>query len=236
MVQYNQGPLDWRNELGLLKDADVHVYGVQALGRDYATDFFQDVARKTNGVYLELSQFNIIEDLILAVCFKQAGNERLQRFETQVRQAGRWDRARDTIFAALFGRKVGFAPSTLKPVRPGKFQVFEVLVDCPIREFVEGQGVTFVKGHGFYELTKAETIQNYKDLVLVDRETGDMFTDEATIRNLLGIRDIRPGSKDRIHLSELRNLDRYRVFVQSTSVNRRLKAGTTFLYDMDGIS
>jgi hypothetical protein len=31
--------------------------------------------------------------------------------------------------------------------------------DCDIRGFVEGQGIPFVKGRGFYQLSKSETIQ-----------------------------------------------------------------------------
>lgn len=84
----------------------------------------------------------------------------------------------------------------------------------------------FQKGRGFYEFTKTETIQESKEVVLVDRLTGDMFTGGAA-RRMIGA---PPGERVRIKPTTLK---KYRIFVQSTSYNRRLVGGTNFLYEVD---
>jgi hypothetical protein len=73
---------------------------------------------------------------------------------------------------------------------------------------------------------KTETIQGHKEIVLMDKATGDLFTGEDA-RDMLGLpRDstarIKPAA-----------LDKYVVFVQSTSYNRKLVGGTRFLYEVD---
>src|SRR5205085_2518463 len=69
----NTKKLDWRNELGLLLEAGIHVHAVQALGRSHATKFYEEVARATGGFHLELNQFADVNNLLTAICFKQAG-------------------------------------------------------------------------------------------------------------------------------------------------------------------
>ena len=53
-------------------------------------------------------------------------------------------------------------------------QVLRVADRCSIKEFVLRNSLIFRTGRGFYEFTKPEVISSKK--VLVDRETGDMFT------------------------------------------------------------
>ena len=85
--------------------------------------------------------------------------------------------------------------------------------------------MTFKTGRGFYEFTKTETIQGKKEIILMDRSTGDMFEGEAA-RDLLGL---PMGTTVRIKPS---NLEKYVVFVQSTSANRKLIGNTRFLYEV----
>ena len=96
-----------------------------------------------------------------------------------------------------------------------------------IRKFLDTfclGGEPMLKGAAFYELTKAEKkVQDYKQLVIQDRKTGACYSG-LEARNLLGI----PLHGD-IQLF-LGNHANYTVFVQSTSVNRKLKAGTKVLY------
>ena len=55
-------------------------------------------------------------------------------------------------------------------------QVLRVADRCSIKEFVLRNSLIFRTGRGFYEFTKPEVISSKKAVVLVDRETGDMFT------------------------------------------------------------
>jgi hypothetical protein len=95
-----------------------------------------------------------------------------------------------------------------------------------IRTYVERQLGTegsYLKGAAFYQLTKSEKVQPYKQLVIVDRNTGKVYGGYDA-RYLLGLPDqgeirLKPG--DHGHFD---------VFVQSTSVNRKLVGGTKLVY------
>lgn len=243
----NKKRIDWRNELDLLLEAKIQVYGVQALRRSHATYFYQEIANKTNGIHLNLDQFSHVEDLILAVTFKQKGEDYLKKFEEEVSGKGRMNRSLDDMFDRLYGRapktsivkdktygdvkltrlpSKRFAPTSLKAVHPARFQVLYVDRDRTIMDFVQDHGLTFQKGRGFYELTKSVKVQSYKEIVLQDRHTGDFYNGEAA-RDLVGL----PRDAD----AQLKpvSLDKYKVFIQSTSNNRKLLADTDFLYEVD---
>ena len=110
---------------------------------------------------------------------------------------------------------------------PERFTVLEVDVDIPIRQFFSRNGLDFKTGKRFYELTKREKIQDYKEILLMDRSTRDVFVVEQ-VRKILGI----PQKTCTLKPDDLNNkmLSKYVVFIQSTSVNRKLIEGTKFLY------
>lgn len=224
----NPKNLDWRDEVDKLAEMGVPVYGVQALNRGHATRFYETLAKKSGGYHLSLDQFAHVTDLVLAICFKQNSDEHLQRYEKEVRGAKRMSRGLNRIFDTMLKRKTSteFAVGDLNAVPPGRFQVLEVDDDASIREFVEANGLNFKPGRGFYEFTKPEMIQSYKEVVLEERTTGDMFAGEKA-REMLGLPS---GENARIRPTEL---EKYAVFVQSTSYNRRLIGGTRFLYEVE---
>jgi hypothetical protein len=87
-----------------------------------------------------------------------------------------------------------------------------------------GRPNVYAKGRAYYELTKPETLQQQKSIVVRDRTTGSMYAG-ANARQLLGLPlygeiRIAPASKS----------GEYDIFVQSTSLNRKLVGGTTLLY------
>lgn len=236
--------INWRDELDLLLEANIKVYGVQALRRGHATAFYREIAKKTGGYHLNLDQFSHVQDLIQAVCYKQKGDEFLQQYEAEVTKKGRMNRSLDQMFATLAGRVAAlergekstvtgsgfvrsrYAPTSLKAVHPARFQVLYVPRDSTIMGFVEDNGLEFKKGRGFYELTKTVKVQHHKEIILQDRKSGDFFTGEPA-RDLLGL----PHGED-AKLKPL-DLDKYKVFIQSTSVNRKLLGDTDFLYEVD---
>lgn len=123
----------------------------------------------------------------------------------------------------------------LLPIAPGRFQVMEVDKDTCIKDFVESAGIKFEKGRGFYELSKGETIQQYKEVILQNIHTGEVFNG-AEVRKMLHLQPqiAKGGVKERLN-SKTGHIDEYRVFVQSTSVNRKLIHGTKFLYEVNDI-
>jgi hypothetical protein len=105
------------------------------------------------------------------------------------------------------------------------FKRFKVEADADIQSFVnaqlKGKG-TYTKGHGFYELTKPETVQGSKDIAIVDKK-GSVFTGPAA-RDLLGLPKgasckVKPGDHGD-----------FKIFIASTSLNRKLVKGTELLY------
>jgi len=224
----NKDKINWRNELGLLLESNINVYGVQALNRSHATHFYEEIALKTKGFHLNLDQFAHVVDMIMAVCYKQVSDEALSSFERQVKDAGRMNRSLDNIFGRLLNRKVSteFREKNLESVSPGRFQILTVDHDMPIKQFAENEGLTFKPGRGFYEFTKASTIQDYKEVILMDRKSGDLFSG-AKARELLGL----PKSGT-VRVSP-EHLHKYIPFVQSTSYNRKLIGGTKFLYEVE---
>ncbi|MBD2313155.1 VWA domain-containing protein [Desertifilum sp. FACHB-1129] len=224
----NPQHLNWREELEKLSNQDITVYGVQALNRPHATPFYQELANQSGGFHISLDQFSYITDLFLAVCYQQDSTDKLQSYEQEILDSGRMSRGLNKIFNTLLNRESSthYEAADLRTVSPGRFQVLDVDKDSPIKVFVQENGLTFKTGRGFYEFTKTETIQSQKEIVLMDRNTGDLFEGEAA-REMLGLPE---GTTARIKPS---NLEKYVVFVQSTSYNRKLLGGTRFLYEVE---
>jgi hypothetical protein len=209
---------DWRNEANMLLDAGIKVYPVQAMGRRGSDAFYDALAKESVVPKLELPQFSDINDILCALCFQQAGQ--LDQFERHLKTR-KVAPSRHVLLTLdkLAGRKLSQRSEKLG----SRFQVLEVDRDTSIREFVEANGLTFEKGRGFYEFTKREEIQEYKEVVAQNRDSGAIIAGKRA-RSVLGIPAERVTMKpeSETHLG----------FVQSTSVNRKLKAGTKFLYEV----
>lgn len=253
----NKDNLDWKDETEKLRKLGVKVFSVHALAyyRSSSRAFYNSVAETTGGVYLTLDQFNEIMELIKATLYQQGGEEKLNEYISVIRDSGKLTNSMDRNFRRLMGEKVeveeytptrsyraprrATAPGKVKemaelvPVTPGRFQVMTVDENCDIKGFVTKNGIEFKKGRGFYELTKAETVQQYKEVIMQDRETGEMFVG-TQVREKLGLQPQTEsgGVNERLHAAKAKD---FRVFVQSTSVNRKLIGGTMFLYEISDI-
>lgn len=92
----------------------------------------------------------------------------------------------------------------------------------PIKEYTEQvSNRTYVIGSVFYELTKPETIQGQKEIAIRNRNDGKVYSG-SNARNVLGLpayeTKVRPG-----------DFGDWQIYVQSTSTNRKLIPGQTFL-------
>jgi hypothetical protein len=224
----NSKHLDWRNEARLLKQSGIQVYGVQCLNFPHADSFYRELSGITGGLHLHLDQFRHIENLLLGIAYKQDSDEALQAFEREVRTQGPVCYSLEALFDTLSGRR-SRAPKTrrdsLVPVDSSRFQIFEVEGQPSIRDFVESMGIRFEKGRGFYpHVTRTETIQETKEVILEDLSTGELFNGDQARRMIglpYGMRgNIRPNP-----------LPGFRVWVQSTSVNRTLRE-QQFMYEV----
>lgn len=237
----NQNPykLDWRHEVDEIKKCGINIYSVQALhsgnGKSYM--FYKHMAQSTNGYHLFLDQFSYVRDMLLAICFKQMGDGELEKYEQEVkeREYGMTLSMRK-MFDTMMGRtntvddsskddgKIEYDADSgvLTACPPSKYQILKVDEDMSIKEFVIKNGATFKAGKGYYEFTKPETISEKKLIVLMKKDTGELFEGKHA-KKLAGIT-----VEKRYKPSDLTD---YRVFIQSTSYNRKLIKGTGFLYE-----
>jgi len=112
--------------------------------------------------------------------------------------------------------------SALTPLPYSQYKLIPVgPEDAVIRPFVEGCGYTYRIGDAFYQLMKPETIQARKEIMIVENATDKVFTGRAA-RDLIGLKDQNERVKP-----DANKL--YTIYVQSTSVNRKLPAGSKLL-------
>lgn len=250
--------INWENEAKLLNDMNVRIYGVHAL-HHYRRDskhFYDTISKLTSGVYLTLDNFSDVLQLVSATCYKNHSEESYNEFITVIKTnktGGRtlWDNIRrlngeivdddDSDYYKKAPRRSGSSDLVFKtlpglnPVPAGRFQVIDVEEACSIKGFVESNGIKYKVGRAFYELTKTEDVQQYKEIILQDKESGDMYHgDEARKHLKLLPQCTRHGSYAHEKIKPDKN-DSYRVFVQSTSVNRKLVGKTKLLYEISEI-
>ena len=102
----------------------------------------------------------------------------------------------------------------------GQLQSFEVNKETDIRSFVEDKTGQYTAGTAYYELSKPETVQPSKDILVMERGKKTVYGGQQA-RQLLGL----PNNQT-VRL-KIQNLSNYRVFVRSDSQNRKLVRGTT---------
>lgn len=107
-----------------------------------------------------------------------------------------------------------------------KFRRLKVGKETDISSFCSEKLGKYEIGRAYYQLTKSEKIQDHKKLVIEDKKDKKLYGgDEA--RNLIGIAS-GPGVTVRVSPGNHAN---FNIFVNSTSMNRKLVRGTDLLYE-----
>lgn len=110
----------------------------------------------------------------------------------------------------------------LTPLQTRDFRLYPVGRKCRIDEFVNNYHRDGYRvGKAFYELSKREKIQPQKQIAIKSNRDGMVYAGREA-RDLLGL------PHDHVTVSPNDNPD-YKVFVQSTSVNRNLMPDTELL-------
>lgn len=105
------------------------------------------------------------------------------------------------------------------------FYLLNVDYDSRIDDLVTSKFGSYQVGRGFYQLTKLEkAVQDYKEIALLDKTTRKIYSGTGNVRSLLGLPTY--GSVKLVP-GDHKNYD---IFIQSTSVNRKLIGGTKMLY------
>lgn len=137
-------------------------------------------------------------------------------------------RSSKTFYSSMADVKPEDVKAVLKDISP-EVQLFPVSgreEGVQIRDFVEGRlgGQPMAKGAAFYQLVKTEDkIQDYKLIAIRDKASNAIYCGPAA-RDMLGLPKygdarVRPGDHGG-----------FDVFVQSTSVNRKVSSNTSLLY------
>lgn len=96
-----------------------------------------------------------------------------------------------------------------------------------IMEFVEATGRRYEAGKTFYELEKSEKFDGHKQVALIETATNRVIVGRAA-RELIGLdqysRRIKPMPVDKAT-----GKPQFRIFCQSTSINRHLRIGSQIL-------
>ncbi|MEU7067439.1 vWA domain-containing protein [Streptomyces sp. NPDC053429] len=109
----------------------------------------------------------------------------------------------------------------LTPVDPAGYQLVPVAREAVIREWVVESGHTYRTGCAFYQLSKSEKVQARKQIAVLEKKTDRVYTGPQA-RALLGLPDAE------VRVKPDQN-DDFTIFVQSTSVNRKLVPNTRLL-------
>ncbi len=110
----------------------------------------------------------------------------------------------------------------------GNFKKLTVDGEAPIKTFVEGKGLGWVLGAGYYQVTKREQLRTGRNVLIREKGTKRIFGGQQA-RTLLGI----PAGEVFVTPGNHANFD---IFFQSSSINRALVRGTELLWDKTHVS
>ena len=158
-------------------------------------------------------------DATSAIGVSEVGDKIRQTTETFMQNRTLGIRGTKTLFQ-MEAPSVQMVTETLPYLTPGQYRLINVGQDTPISSFVENfTGRPYRLGEAYYQLTKREEIQPQKQIVIMYNYRAYVG---AEARKLLGLPDysvnVAPSS-----------YPVYDIYVQSTSVNRKLLAGTNVL-------
>ncbi|MFF2774004.1 vWA domain-containing protein [Streptomyces sp. NPDC058052] len=132
----------------------------------------------------------------------------------------RGSRAVFSVGAEAVNRKT-IEAAGLTPVDASGYQLIPVARDAAIRDWVTESGHTYRTGCAYYQLSKSEKIQARKRIAVLEKQTDRVYTGPEA-RALLGLPD------EEVRVKPDHNAD-FTIFVQSTSVNRKLVPNTRLL-------
>jgi hypothetical protein len=238
--------LDWKKELQKCVDNSIKVYPVQALNRYESNSFYNTISKVCGVPKLDLSQFAHITQFITAVIYNEQG--KLEEYENSD-ESFKTNISLKRMFSKLKGlvvedevespRSYSRRPATDYGTGDGSATIdiasrFQVLEVGPkprvIKEFVIDNGARFKTGRGFYQFVDSELVQEEKEVLFVDKKTGEVKSDTIWCRNQLGV---PKGTRGKANPRKLDCAKQYDIFIQSTSHNRKLDPNTKFLYELE---
>jgi hypothetical protein len=142
--------------------------------------------------------------------------QRSVRAYSAARSAG--TRSVGRFFVDVAGANVAAVRAAAAPISPTKIREFPVHAKARIDEFATSRTGNYVVGEWYYQLTKPETVQPHKRLLLDD---GGTWYEGPAVREVLGL----GGAVGDVKVAPAGLSAGRRVFVQSTSTTRNLSPG-----------
>lgn len=110
-----------------------------------------------------------------------------------------------------------------------QYRTVKVTEAAPIANYIEKKlSIPYRIGSAYYELTKPENVQAKKKIAIMDRATYNLYVGTSA-RKLLGLPDYEVKVEPSF-------IPKYDIFIQSTSVNRKLVPGTKLLILSDMVT
>ncbi|MFB6864398.1 VWA domain-containing protein [Streptomyces virginiae] len=133
-------------------------------------------------------------------------------------------RGTKNLFAVGQDLSVDDVRANLEPIAADKYRLLEVDTDTAVRLFVDSHpDVTYERGSCYYQLGTRVQVQPDKEVIVVEQNTDRAYTGDAARSLLFGT-----GIRGTVSVKAGHNPD-LEVYVQSRSVNRKLKAKTRLL-------
>jgi hypothetical protein len=205
----------------------------QEIRKLQSTDRWTFVFRVPRGYKRQLVSLGIPDGNILEWEQTERGVQAATQATTQAMRSfysGRasGQKSTSTFYADLSNVSAEQVKATLTDISP-EISIWPVLPQedgVQVRDFCEKRlgNTGMLKGAAFYELTKREPkVQDYKQIVIRDKSSKMIYGGSAA-RDMLGLP----------HVGDVKlapgNHGNFDIFVQSTSVNRKLPAGSSVLY------
>lgn len=224
--------VDWTTIVKSFPKRDIKCFAVQCLDRPFAYNFWKEWTKLSEGKLIKLGQFSDLPNLLKILFVYNESVEKAEELLGTLNLTRSFNSSLFDLFGKLpelpgkdFSKAV--LDNGLVPVNPARFQILKVDNREEIRQFVQRSGAAFRTGKGFYKLVKTEKVQPKKEVILVDRTSGEMFTG-AKVRQMLGLPYGESGNLGRSSIPL-----GFDVFVQSTSYTRMLDKNTEFLYEVE---
>ena len=133
-------------------------------------------------------------------------------------------RGTKNLFAVGQDISVDDVRANLEPVPADRYRLLKVDTEVEIRSFVDSHpGVTYERGSCYYQLGTRVQVQPDKEVIVVEKDTDRAYTGDAARSLLFGT-----GIQGTVSVKAGRN-PKLEVYVQSRSVNRKLKPKTRLL-------
>jgi hypothetical protein len=103
-------------------------------------------------------------------------------------------------------------------IQLSNYQIFNVVTPTNIQDFCESKGIPFTKGKILHELVRQETVYADRDLIVFNKHSGIMYTND----NAKHLLKLNTNASIKCKPSDFPD---HRVFIHSKSANRKLIPG-----------